>query len=140
MGVFEKSDWIWCNDDAGADEYGEFVDTFRCDSETVRIRISCDGDYALWINGAFVESNQYGDFEHYKIYDTIDISALCHPGENEFSVTVRYEGCNSATHIDDGAGVIFAVRSGDTVLAVSGAHTKGSLDDRYLQHQTRNGT
>ncbi len=131
MGVFEKSDWIWCNDDAGADEYGEFVNTFRCDSETVRIRISCDGDYALWINGAFVESNQYGDFEHYKIYDTIDISPYTTSGTNRIALLVWHFGADSQRYRRAPAGLIYEVFTEDEILAASETDTLCRLSRAY---------
>ena len=80
--AFKNAKWIWVSDNAGADEYGEFFSRFyRGEGQTV-VRISCDGDYTLFINGKFAASNQYGDFEHYKIYDEIDISEYLVAGEN----------------------------------------------------------
>ncbi len=133
-----QASWIWLDRTPEQNEYALFQERFTTDgSAPVTVFIAAETDYVLEINGKLAGFGQFAGYPFEKYYDTIDISALCHPGENEFSVTVRYEGYNSATHIDDGAGVIFSVRSDDTVLAVSGAHTKGSLDDRYLQHQTR---
>ena len=74
MKPFENAKWIWCNNNAGKDEYGEFICEFNASSDSCQCRISCDGDYALELNGTFVESGQYGDFEHYKIYDTVDLT------------------------------------------------------------------
>ena len=71
--VFEEAKWIWdVANTQNADEYVEFYRLVSLKSnKNTTIRISCDGDYTLFINGKFVQSNQYGDFEHYKIYDEL---------------------------------------------------------------------
>ena len=71
MRIFEKAQWIWCKKTAGEDEYGEFYPRLYLPEvteekkrsgrgEKVVCRISCDGDYTLFLNGAYVASNQYG--------------------------------------------------------------------------------
>ena len=68
MQVFEGAKWIWLHNEKSRDEYGEFFAVFNSEKENAVCRISCDGDYTLFINGSAAGSNQYGDFEHYKIY------------------------------------------------------------------------
>ena len=86
--MFDKSKWIWYALASADDTYGEFRAHFYCrgDGEKTFCRISCDGDYQLYINGMFVASDQYGDYEHYKIYDDIDISRYVTAGKNLFAV------------------------------------------------------
>lgn len=91
-GVFKKSKWIWISNELNKDEYGEFFTSFYCESSNAECRISCDGDYTLFVNGNMVESNQYGDFEHYKVFDEIDISKYIKRGENTFAVLVWHFG------------------------------------------------
>ena len=89
MKAFEKSKWIWYKNEDTADDYGEFYETFEAKKgDSATCRISCDGDYTLFVNGRFAESNQYGDYEHYKIYDEIDISELLCDGKNSISLLV----------------------------------------------------
>ena len=88
MSVFKKSKWIWISNELNKDEYGEFFTSFYCESSNAECRISCDGDYTLFVNGNMVESNQYGDFEHYKVFDEIDISKYIKRGKNTFAVLV----------------------------------------------------
>ena len=42
---FDQAKWIWCNNNAGKDEYGEFICEFNASSDSCQCRISCDGDY-----------------------------------------------------------------------------------------------
>ena len=83
MNVFEKSKWIWLQGGEDPDTYVEFYDRFEASGKETVIRLSCDSDYTLWINGRYVSSNQYGDFEHYKIYDSLDITPYLVQGEND---------------------------------------------------------
>ncbi|MBO7148683.1 MAG: family 78 glycoside hydrolase catalytic domain [Clostridia bacterium] len=131
---FQSAKWIWISRTSGADEYGEFFSHFTaCDALAV-CRISCDGDYTLYINGEYVSSNQYGDFEHYKIYDEIDISGYLRPGNNELSVLVWHFGADFQRCKTLEAGVIFEIeQSGknilvsdeDTLCRKSSAYTSG---------------
>ena len=75
MKTFENSEWIWLSDRSIDDEYGEFFVTLPPSTKPAICRLSCDGDYTLFLDGEYVSSNQYGDFEHYKIYDELDLGA-----------------------------------------------------------------
>lgn len=119
MEVFKTAKWIWVDDNQNADTYGEFFTRFNYKSGRVTCNLSCDSDYVLYVNGKFVASNQYGDFEWYKIYDSIDITDYLNVGENTFAVLVWYFGENTQRYKKANAGVIFEVVSGDEVLAHS---------------------
>ncbi len=119
MGVFDKSKWIWVDKSPSADSYGEFFTTFNYQDGEVVCNISCDSDYVLFVNGQVVASNQYGDFEWYKIYDTLDITDFLKKGENTLAVLVWYFGENSQRYKKAQAGLIFEVVSNGKVLAQS---------------------
>ena len=125
MTVFEKAKWIWIRAQGnpampslGVDEYGEFFSEFdyTSDLEKVFCRISCDGDYTLFINGEFVASNQYGDYEHYKIYDEIDITAYLKKGRNTFAALVWHQGVPTSRYKPASAGLIFEIMQGNACL------------------------
>ena len=90
--MFEKSKWIWLAAGEHPDSYAEFYDSFEANGKQTVIRLSCDSDYTLWINGSYVSSNQYGDFEHYKIYDSLDITPYLTQGKNDIKILVHYWG------------------------------------------------
>ena len=83
------------------------------------LRISCDSDYAVFINGSYVSSGQYGDFEHYKIYDEIDISSSLKKGKNELKILGYHCGVATARYRPAAAGLIYEVVSSDEVMAFS---------------------
>ncbi|MGN1051943.1 MAG: hypothetical protein ACI4SH_00975 [Candidatus Scatosoma sp.] len=135
MDVLKKAQWIWTEKEAGEDEYAEFYPPLHIGEEKEKTvcRISCDGDYTLFLNGAYVASNQYGDFEHYKIYDEIDVTPFLHSGENAVKILVWHFGRDSQRYKAAKAGVIFEFAKQDggqsagtscgEILAQSGAHT-----------------
>lgn len=129
--AFKNAKWIWVSDQVGADEYGEFFSTFYAKEAQAKVRISCDGDYTLFVNGKFAASNQYGDFEHYKIYDEIDISEYLKAGENEIFVLVWHVGRDFSRYINAQAGVIYEVEQGGEVVIVSDARVLCRKSEAY---------
>ena len=88
----KRSRWIWKKDLGGLDLYCDFTDSFEYSGGKVTLRISADSNYAFYLNGALVESGQYGDYPHYKVYDEIDITDHCKNGINKAAITVWYYG------------------------------------------------
>lgn len=119
MEVFKKSKWVWINREDEIDVYGEFVTKLKTSGLRTVCRLSCDGDYVLTINGNYVESNQYGDFEHYKIYDEIDVTDFLTEKENIVSIIVWHYGEHSQRYVSAQAGLIFEFLQGDDIVLVS---------------------
>ncbi len=92
MGYTEKSKWIWIDEANKRDTYGEFYDELYYESGRVVIRLSCDSNYSLYINGRFADSGQYADYPHYKVYDEFDITPYMNIGRNSIAIVVWYYG------------------------------------------------
>ncbi len=135
--IHEKARWIWTNSAPKSNEYAIFEDRFVFDGKIAAFSIAAETDYILYVNGQLVAFGQFAGYPFEKYCDELDITSYCVTGENTFSVTVRYEGVNSATHIDDGAGVIFSLEIDGRLKVCSGTATLGGADDRYIQHQNR---
>lgn len=132
MGWCNQSKWIWVNTQLKQDVYGEFYDTFSYDSGEVLIQISADSNYMIHINGEFVDSGQYPDFPHYKVYDQLDITRFCRAGENHIAITVWYYGIvESQTYYKGNAALRFEVLNGDTLCAYSDTNTLSRLSRTY---------
>ena len=119
MKVFDSATWIWINTKSRKDEYGEFFASFIPEKKPTVCRLSCDGDYTLFVNGKYVASNQYGDFEHYKIYDEINITEYLIDGQNELSILVWHFGEDSQRYINSQAGVIFEIEQDEKIIFAS---------------------
>lgn len=129
MPEFEHAKWIWINNKQNKDEYGEFLTNFTSKKQSTICRLSCDGDYTLFVNGKYVASNQYGDFEHYKIYDEIDITDCLQDGKNEIYILVWHFGENSQRYINAQAGLIFSIAQDGKILLTS--------DEKILCRESR---
>ena len=117
MKIFEKAKWIWLAEGECADQYAEFYDLLTFDGTAALLRISADSDYAVFVNGKYLASGQYGDFEHYKIYDEIDLALWLEKGENELKILAYHCGASTARYRPAAAGLIYEVISdGDAVL------------------------
>lgn len=119
MDIFTNAKWIWLPGNREADTYGEFIRDFSWEQENAICRISCDGDYALYINGSLASFWQYSDYEHYKVYDEIDITPYLQKGINRLAVRVWHYGENSQKYVAAQPGLLFEVMQGDTHLAGS---------------------
>ncbi|MBQ6825530.1 MAG: hypothetical protein IJP34_02580 [Clostridia bacterium] len=106
---FTNTSWIWYTEFANPDTYGDFMDELNYNGGKVICHISCDGDYTLFVNGGYVSSNQYGDFEHYKIYDSIDITDHLVIGENTILITVWHLGIASSRYKPAKAGLFYEI-------------------------------
>ena len=115
--AFESAKWIWIDKKSSPDTYGEFYFTLKKGSDTW-MNLSCDGDYTLFVNGKYVSSGQYGDYEHYKSYDIISLDNHLTKEKNHVAVLVWHFGKSSQRYIAYDAGVIFEVeRDGEIILS-----------------------
>jgi len=130
--TFEKGKWIWANCPEGVDQYVEFYDNIHFNGARTVMNISCDTDYTLYINGNFVASNQYGDFEHYKIYDILDLTEHLIIGENRIDLLVYYCGVDNLRYRKADAGLIYEIISEGQILSFSSDKTLSRLSPSYV--------
>ncbi len=132
--LFTGCKWIWNAEERVGDEYCEFYATFSiCDCHKATMcDISVDTDYALYINGKFVDCNQYGDFEWYKSYDSIDVTPYLTVGKNHFALIVYHCGVSFQRYFPAEAGAIFQIRQGETVLLCSDEKMQARRSKTYL--------
>ena len=127
-----SASWIWHEPESRPDSYGEFFGGFDYSGGKAVLRISCDSNYAIYMNGALAAFGQYPDYPDYKIYDELELSASCLRGENELQIVVWYYGTdNSQTYFKAAAGLIFELFiDGRSVLA-SGPDTLCRSENHY---------
>ena len=110
--MFEQSSWIWPSLQWGENEYGEFYQEIAETQNKTTIRISVRGDYTLFVNGTAVSSNQYADFEHYKIYDEIDLTPYLTQEKNYIGILVWYFGKSGMRYLTPEPGLIYEIIQG----------------------------
>lgn len=132
MDVFSQSKWIWLAEGEFEDQYAEFCDELNYSGGDVFARISCDSDYTLFINGKYVSSGQYGDYEHYKIYDTIDIKPFLTEGKNKLNFIIHHCGTGTSRYCPAKAGLIYEIFSGDEIICFSNEKTLSRRNPSYV--------
>lgn len=135
MSWSRKSKWIWVNENQQRDTYGEFYGTFDYAEGKVEFQISADSNYALFVNGIFVDSDQYPDFPHYKVYDKLDITEYCRDGKNDVAVVVWYYGLvGSQTYYAGNAALRFELYQNDRLCLYSDETILSRLSKSYQNH------
>lgn len=131
--IFKHAKWIWLPKEPEINEYAEFCDCFRYEGGKVVLRLCAETDYLVFLNGEYLCNGQLAGYKNEKYYDEDDITHLCQRGENRLLLVVRYEGINSACHIDSGAGLIYSVEREGEEIAFSSETTLGRPSARYVQ-------
>lgn len=130
MPAFTDAKWIWTNE-VVQDSYVDFRSEFSAlDFDGYSIRISCDTDYTLFVNGKFVDCNQYGDYEHYKIYDEICLDGFI-AKQNVIEILAYHDGVGNSRHKANSAGIIFEVFKNGKTVCCSSNTTLSRLNPAY---------
>ncbi len=129
---FEKSDWIWNSDSYGEDEYAEFLEKIFYNGGKACVRLSVCSEYTLYVNGKMAACNQYADFEHYKIYDEVDITDLLKEGENTVCFLVWYWGKSGMRYLAETPGLLFEIECGGEIVSYSNKKTLSRKSKAYI--------
>ena len=130
----KQASWIFVKDTAGEihDKYYDYKTTFQAESgKKVLLHISAHSNYALWVNGQFVDCGQLPDYEWRQVYDTLDISHLVKSGENSLEITQYVSGRAFSTGRPAIPGVIFAVEQDGEIVKVSDESVLSGHNSRY---------
>lgn len=125
--------WIWLDNEISPDSNGEFFEEIEIShSVSVRLRISCDSNYAVYINDALAAFGQYADYPWYKVYDEIELSTFFTVGVNCIKIIVWYYGENFSTYYKGKPGVWYEWEIGDKTVCVSSRRTLCCKSENYL--------
>lgn len=131
MTIAEGS-WIWPSSfDDGPNQYMRFRHEFELNEGVAEatISVSCDSNYALWVNGEFVDSGQYHDYPDHKTCDVLTLTNL-RPGKNVLAFILYYQGAGSFQYLKGAPGLIYALKAGQQIVA-SGTQTRYCRDAAY---------
>ncbi len=139
-----KAEWIWLPaKKETVNQYVDFRHEFFISREEAGmgegdglLHISVDTEYALWLNGAFVDCNQYDDYPWNKAYDVLDVRKHLKAGRNTLCVRVYYQGEGSYQYIPGQPGLLYAMKLGAVQVASGagvlcrqcGAYTNGAIE------------
>lgn len=129
---FESAQFIWHPDGYAINETMEFHKEITVsDPVHCRMLIHANSHYALYVNGQFAANDQFPDYEHYRVYDELDISAFLTPGLNTLTITAYCQGEDSSTYRAYPAELAFIIYEDSRIIAVSDATTTVRRDIRY---------
>lgn len=131
MTPFQYAKWIFADTEVCEDLYTEYIDTLPKGNVQTILYISADTDYTLRINCKYVASNQYGDFEHYKIYDELPIGEYLIENENLVEITLYYSGTDTQRYCRADAGLIYEVWQGEKCIGYSSEDTLSRKSPTY---------
>ena len=116
--------WIWMDGAADVNCYLQFWTDFEAVSNLpLELRISAEGQYAVFLDGNYLPSTQYPDFPHRKSVQQIPIPEVG-PGPHTLEIQVWYSGADTSVTRREQPGLRFELRQGETVLLASGENTK----------------
>ena len=133
--VFSRAEWIF----AGAAEapvvnrYFVYRETFSAaGAGEAKLYISAHSQYAVYLNGVFVNAGQYEDYEFHPVYDELPVSAFLRQGSNQLEVFQYVCGEDFSTRCKGVPGVIFALFEVGEGLLFSAAGCPSGEDRRFL--------
>ena len=134
MSVLEQAKWIFADAKGEiVDRYFEYQKNFYVEQiADAKLYISAHSQYAVYLNGTFVDCGQYADYEDWKVYDTLAITPYLKEGANELLVQQYVKGMDCATERKQTPAVIFAVILGNQTLFVSDTTCLARENTRFL--------
>ncbi|MBQ3150607.1 MAG: hypothetical protein IJB86_05110 [Clostridia bacterium] len=134
MDRFYNSEWIFVNGVGGevTDRYFDYKTVLNAPDGKGTIYISANSQYAVYVNGIFVNCGQYDDYEHYQVFDTVELSDYLEKGDNELLICQYVCGKNTSTRSVQIPGIIFSVWNGEEELLSSNTEILSGENHRYL--------
>ena len=121
--LYGQAKWIW-TEQTGLNQFAEFIKEFDYNGESqVFLEISAPTTYVVWVNGQYVFNGQYGDYDFYKVYDKIDVTAFVKEGKNILAVLAYNQGDDSFPYQYKTPAITFSVYADGKVLAISDKET-----------------
>lgn len=128
--VFKKSKWIWAKNSFSKDDYAEFVFNVCPSSNRIKLRISSDSIYAIYINNKLSFFMECSDFPNDKFYDEYEINVK--PNKNiSFKIDVWHYGESSQKYIESDHGLIFEILDNDEIICPSSKNIKSRVISEF---------
>lgn len=130
--------WIWTGNDNRTDVYVRFKTEFELENVSdVKITLSCDTFYNVYVNGKIAKAGWFFDYEFYKMKDVLDITDYCNAGNNVLEIVVWYHGETCINYRSAKAGLYFCVTAQGKTVAVSSEAVLCREESGYVQNNRR---
>ena len=134
--MFRKASPIWTSKNYQPDEYLQAVEAISLDSlpNNAVLRIACDSEYAIFINGELSAFGQYANYPFRRFYDEVDVLPFLQKGANEITVNAWHYGIDCSTHRSSVAFVRYEIETEGRILLHSGPQTHVRPMPGYVPH------
>jgi len=124
--------WIWPRAKGQINQYVQFRHVFELDSqkEDSKLLISCEGNFAAYINGEFAATGQFTDYPDAPTFSQINVGRYLRKGTNVLGVVGYHFDIDHFSHISSDASLIYCLCSGDEIIT-SGEGGEYRLDGGY---------
>lgn len=116
MFSFGESRWIWAEGVPEVNVYLQFKRILSLPKgtagESAVIELAVDSDYALYINGRFVNCGQYQFGKDRLSVERLDVSSYLREGENLLCFRVYFQGASSSQYVRNQPGLIYCLKCG----------------------------
>jgi len=132
--VFKNAEYIWLKGmENMVNTYVDFHETItKKEGAEYRLFVTCDTNYALYINGAYVNGGQYADYaDTYKVYDEIVITDDLKDGENDILIIGYSQNENSFCYSKSTSGIMYVFTENGEAIINSGLHTRANKNPNY---------
>lgn len=127
---FENAKWIWSGEDS-PDKYVDFLIELEYTGGEALLNLSCDHNYAVYVNGDLAGFGQYPDYPHYKIAEQENLTSHLKLGNNKIIITAYHQGGLSSTYYTSSAGIIFSLFVDGKEVAISDQRTLSRVNLNY---------
>lgn len=130
---FKNGKPIWVEDREGKNEWVSFTDKFDYVSGEVKIKLSCETRYFLYVNGtaAVYDGGLFAPDREHAYVDTVDITPHLINGENEIEILCWHYGNGGRNNVSKPRG--FVIYECEAVGLYSGEHTLCVRDGRFFE-------
>ena len=127
--------WIWNSEAVENNCYVNFKRDFDVNnsSDFASLKIACESEYVVYINGELVGIGQYNDFPPLYTYDTYEVAKYLKLGQNKLEIFAYHQGTMSFQYQKGEPGICYELSFADqkiasdkdTLSAVSKAYKNG---------------
>ena len=118
-----RDNWIWLQNSKQADSYVEFIDKFDYSQGKTTLKISCDSNYALFVNEQLVGFSQYSDYPWHKFSNLHNLEKYLKQGENDIRIIVWYYGDHNFSYYVGEPCLNYQISIDEKIVAESSENT-----------------
>ncbi len=132
---FVKASPIWVKSGEGKNEWVSFADKFSYESGRVKINISCETRYFLYINGSVSvrDGGLFAPDSAHAYVDTVDVTPFVKKGVNVIEILCWHYGNGGRNNVKKPQG--FVIYECGEVNLYSGEHTECVRDGRFFESE-----